>query len=121
MSRTDSSETVPKGWGHEIIFANNPMYCGKILHFDADKKCSMHFHLNKDETWYVASGRFRMRWIDTDHATQHETILKPGMVVRNRPGEPHQLEALEAGDIFEVSTTHEDADSYRVAPGNSQQ
>ena len=30
-SKKQSSEIVEKGWGKEIIFANNPEYCGKIL------------------------------------------------------------------------------------------
>ena len=34
--------------------------------------------------------------------------------------QPHQLEALDEGRIFEVSTHHEDSDSYRVLPGDSQ-
>ena len=24
---------VPKGWGHEVIIANNELYCGKLLVF----------------------------------------------------------------------------------------
>jgi hypothetical protein len=24
---------IPKGWGHEIIFENNDLYCGKLLVF----------------------------------------------------------------------------------------
>jgi len=46
--------------------------------------------------------------------------LEPGWVVRQYPGQPHQLEALTDGRIFEVSTHHEDSDSYRVLPGDSQ-
>jgi len=45
-------ELVKKGWGKEIIFASTPEYCGKLLVFDkAGAKCSMHFHLDKHETW----------------------------------------------------------------------
>ena len=46
--------------------------------------------------------------------------LKPGWVGRQYPGQPHQLEAITDGRIFEVSTHHEDSDSYRVLPGDSQ-
>jgi len=74
----------------------------------------------KDETWYVDKGTFLYRWIDTETAEVHEERLKPGDVVRQRPGQPHQLEAIEEGIIFEVSTTHSDSDSYRVWKGDSQ-
>ena len=112
--------TVPKGWGEELIIENNDMYCGKLLIFKKGCKFSMHYHLIKDETWYVDSGRFMYRWIDTETAEVNEQILTKGDIVRQRPGQPHQLEALEAGTVFEVSTEHFDADSYRVWKGDSQ-
>ena len=111
---------VPKGWGEELIIENNELYCGKILIFKEDCKFSMHYHMVKDETWYVEYGEFEYRWIDTDTALIHTTILKEGDVVRQYPGQPHQLEAITNGRIFEVSTHHEDSDSYRVLPGDSQ-
>jgi len=111
---------IPKGWGSEIVFENNDLYCGKLLCFNAGAKFSMHYHMIKDETWYVESGEFIYRWIDTDTAEVHEIVLQTGDTVRQRPGQPHQLEALSAGVIFEVSTHHKDSDSYRVWKGDSQ-
>jgi len=111
---------VPKGWGEEIIIENNEMYCGKILVFNERCKFSMHYHMNKDETWYVEEGEFIYRWIDTETAQIYEDQLSEGDVVRQRPGQPHQIKALTDGRIFEVSTHHEDSDSYRVIPGDSQ-
>jgi mannose-6-phosphate isomerase-like protein (cupin superfamily) len=112
--------SVPKGWGEEIIIENNEKYCGKILIFKQGCKFSMHYHMNKDETWWVEYGEFLYRWIDTETAEMNETKLREGDIVRQRPGQPHQLEAISNGRIFEVSTHHEDSDSYRVLPGDSQ-
>ena len=112
--------TIPKGWGSELIIENNELYCGKILQFKAGCKFSMHYHLEKDETWYVNSGAFLYRWIDTENADLHEQELVVGDTVRQRPGQPHQIEAITDGEIFEVSTHHEDSDSYRVWKGDSQ-
>jgi len=111
---------VPKGWGEEIIIENNEMYCGKLLKFKKGCKFSMHYHLIKDETWYVNEGEFLYRWIDTETADVHDVKLKEGDVVRQRVGQPHQLFALTDGVIFEVSTEHFDEDSYRVWKGDSQ-
>ena len=111
---------VPKGWGEEIIIENNEMYCGKILKFKKGCKFSMHYHLIKDETWYVQEGKFRYRWIDTETAEIKEEILYEGDIVRQRVGQPHQLIALTDGVVFEVSTQHFDEDSYRVFKGDSQ-
>ena len=111
---------VPKGWGEELIIENNEMYCGKLLIFKEGCKFSMHYHLIKDETWYVQEGEFKYRWIDTETAELHEVKLKEGDVVRQRVGQPHQLIAETDGTIFEVSSQHFDEDSYRVWKGDSQ-
>ena len=61
-----------------------------------------------------------MKCIDTETAEVNETFLYKGNVVRQRVGQPHQLEALTDGVVFEVSTQHFDEDSYRVWKGDSQ-
>jgi mannose-6-phosphate isomerase-like protein (cupin superfamily) len=111
---------IPKGWGHEIIFENNELYCGKLLNFKQGAKFSMHYHMIKDETWYVQEGEFIYRWINTETAEVNERVLKVGDTVRQYPGQPHQLEALTDGVVYEVSTEHFDEDSYRVWKGDSQ-
>ena len=120
MKNIINPELVEKGWGSEVIFVNNELYCGKLLQFKKGSKFSMHFHMKKDETWYVNEGLIRLNWIDTDNAEIHSEQLKAGDVWRNEPGEPHQVEAIEDTVIFEVSTQHFDEDSYRVMPGDSQ-
>ena len=111
-----------KGWGYEIIWATNDKYCGKIMVFEkVGAKFSMHFHKEKDETWFVNAGQFLVRWIDTATAELHEKILKEGETWHNPPLQPHQLQALVADSmIFEVSTADSVEDNYRVGPGDSQ-
>ena len=111
---------IPKGWGSEIIFENNELYCGKLLNFKKGAKFSMHYHLIKDETWFVKEGEFIYRYINTNNADVIQINLKEGDTVRQLPGQPHQLEALTDGVIFEVSTRHFDDDSYRVIKGDTQ-
>ena len=111
---------VPKGWGEELIIENNDKYCGKLLIFKAGCKFSMHYHMIKDETWYVKEGEFIYRYINTETAEVVEKHLREGDSVRQLPGQPHQLEALTDGIVFEVSTEHFDSDSYRVWKGDSQ-
>lgn len=117
-SKKSQIEIVPKGWGKEIIFVNNDEYCGKILCFEKDKKFSMHYHLKKKETWYVAKGRLILIWVETDSGTTHTEYLNVGDVITNERGEPHQLIALEDSEVFEVSTKHYDEDSFRMWKGN---
>ena len=118
-SKKETIEIVPKGWGKEIIFVNNDEYCGKILCFDKDKKFSMHYHLQKKETWYVAKGKFLLHWIETSNGIMHTEYLNVGDVVTNERGEPHQVVSMEDdSQLFEVSTKHYDDDSYRIWKGN---
>jgi mannose-6-phosphate isomerase-like protein (cupin superfamily) len=111
---------VEKGWGSELIWATNEKYCGKLLMFQRGAKFSMHFHAEKDETWYVLSGRFEVKYIQTKDASMHSKILEKGSIWRNEPLEPHQLICIEEGIIIEVSTPDSVEDNYRVMPGDSQ-
>ena len=111
---------VPKAWGYELWIYNTTDYCGKLLVFNKGSKFSMHFHIKKDETWYISSGKISIKHIDTSDASILDEELVEGDVWRNKPGEPHQVYACEDSVIFEVSTTHFDEDSYRVFPGDSQ-
>lgn len=113
---------VIKGWGKEVIFASTDTYCGKFLEFSkAGNRFSMHFHRDKDETWVVMNGSFKLTVIKTEDATVLHTVLKAGDTWRNFPLVPHQLEALEDKSVIvEVSTRDDPSDNFRVAPGDSQ-
>lgn len=112
---------VVKGWGSEDIWATNDKYCGKFMNFDQGARFSMHFHREKDETWYVQSGKFIVRWIDTKTANIIEVNLEAGDTWHNPPLLPHQLVCVETGTVIEVSTADSVEDNYRVLPGDSQQ
>ena len=57
---------VEKQWGYELWIHNDPQYCGKLLVFaEKGDKFSMHYHMLKNETWYIQDGQFEFRWIDT--------------------------------------------------------
>ena len=111
---------VEKGWGHEEIWATNDNYCGKLMHFNKGAKFSMHFHAVKDETWYVLSGDFEVRYINTKDATCESKVLKQGDTWHNPPLLPHQLICYSEGTIIEVSTPDSVEDNYRVLKGDSQ-
>jgi|TARA_X000001036_G_scaffold35301_1_gene28702 mannose-6-phosphate isomerase-like protein (cupin superfamily) len=122
LDKTRLKGHIKKGWGYELIWATNDKYCGKIMVFEkAGSKFSMHFHHEKDETWFVNGGRFIVRWIDTKDATLFEKELKEGDTWHNPPLQPHQLEALEPmSSVTEVSTPDSVEDNFRLIPGDSQ-
>src|SRR5208283_5704492 len=51
----------PKGWGREVWIANNHLYCGKILEIRRGKRCSLHYHKLKTESFYLRSGKLIVR------------------------------------------------------------
>ncbi len=120
-----SAKEVKKGWGKEVIWADEDDYAGKLLMFMQDGQMSLHFHKNKDETWYVLEGEFELTLIDLGKAERQLVTLRAGDVWRNRPLEPHSLRCTKTGKqnwgvIAEVSTRDQAFDNYRIEPGDSQ-
>lgn len=120
MTRLDGY--VKKGWGHEQIWVTNDKYCSKFMFFaKKGSKFSMHFHIEKEETWLVEKGSFMVKWIDTTTGELYSKELLSGDTWHNKPLQPHQLIALEDGsEILEVSTADSVEDNYRVMKGDSQ-
>ena len=106
---------VEKEWGHELIFHNNDEFCGKLLVFPkSGSSLSMHYHMLKNEAWYVQAGSFEFEWIDTEEGQLYHDYLMPGQCVDINTGQPHRLTSMKANSIiFEVSTQHFDSDSHR--------
>ena len=115
-----SKSHITKGWGYELHIENNQDYCAKLLVFNKGKKFSMHYHVEKYETWYIQKGKFKFTWMDPDNADRIVNKLNEGDVVTIYQGIAHQLEALEDSIIFETSTHDKINDSYRVEKGDNQ-
>ena len=122
MDNKRLSGAIKKGWGYELIFATNDLYCGKIIVFDkAGAKTSMNIHKEKDKTWFINSGSFLLRTIETKSATLITKELKEGDAWHTPALVPHQLEALEDNSsITEVSTPDSVEDIYRISQGDTQ-
>ncbi len=110
---------VPKGWGREVWIANGERYCGKILELRKGKKCSLHFHKLKDESFYLRSGRLLIRVTKSPQVDSlEEFILESGQCMDVPVGLVHQMEALEDSELYEFSSQHFDSDSHRLARGD---
>ena len=110
---------VNKGWGYEKWIVNKEEYCGKLLFFHKDKKCSWHYHNIKDETFYVHSGKLLVRFSDNNDLTKcNEIILEPGDSFYVYPLMRHQMVGLEETYMYEFSTQHFEHDSIRLVRGD---
>lgn len=99
---------VKKVWGKEIWMANTDLYCGKKLILMKGKRCSVHYHKNKDETFYIDSGKVLMEVSDEIR------VMEKGESVLISPKAKHRFSGLKNSIIIEISTHHEDSDSYRT-------
>ncbi len=97
---------VEKPWGHELIWAVTDAYCGKVLFVKAGASLSLQFHREKDESWYVQSGRAKLELGDVGQAVLDVEVIGPGAAFHYVPGTVHRVTALEDTTILEVSTPH---------------
>jgi hypothetical protein len=113
---------VDKGWGFELIFANNDKYCGKLLVFEqAGAKTSLVFHKEKAKSWFVNAGKFKVSYIDVSTGEMKQSEISEGQTADFGQLGPHQVEALVANSIiFEVGTGDYVEDRFRLAPGDTQ-
>ena len=109
------------GWGFEIAWANKDKYCGKLLIFNAPgAKTSMHFHKEREKSWFINAGVFQLRYIDIKTAELKQLTLKEGDTHTMHPLTPHQLIAMSPeAMIIEVSTPEVENDNYKIGPGDS--
>ncbi len=120
MSRSRQPvQIVPKGWGREVWIANNELYCGKILEIKKGKRCSLHYHQIKNETFFLRSGRMLVRVKDQiEGELVEEFEMSAGECMDVPIGLVHQMVALEDCELFEFSTQHFDSDSHRLIKGD---
>ena len=95
---------VEKPWGWELIWAHADTYVGKVLFVRAGHSLSLQFHREKDESWYVESGRAKLELGETGKAVLNTEVISAGACFRYRPGTVHRVTALEDTTIIEVST-----------------
>jgi hypothetical protein len=82
-------------YGYEICWATTENYSGKILIFNRPIKTDLAFHKERQKSWFINSGDFRIRWIDTADGKLYD------------------------GSIAEVSTPEKDNDTCCVIPSQN--
>jgi Mannose-6-phosphate isomerase len=99
---------VEKPWGYELIWAHTDTYVGKVLFVKAGHALSLQFHREKDEAWFVQSGRAKLELGEVGDSVLKEEVIGPGSAFHYVPGTVHRVTALDDTTIVEVSTPHLD-------------
>ena len=82
---------VDKPWGHEIRWAINEKYLGKILHINQGSRLSRQYHEVKDETIYVLEGVLLLELGDKEIETK---IMGKGERYRIKPRTVHRFKVF---------------------------
>ena len=104
--------TVDRPWGTEQTIVRTADYSGKILRYKAGHGGGLQYHVLKDETWHVLSGRCYLI-CDRGDGVLERLVMKPGDTYRFPPFSVHQVIARSNCVGIEFSTPHED-DRVRV-------
>mgnify|MGYP001432797486 CR=1 FL=1 len=106
---------IEKTWGYENIFTNNELYCGKIITINKDSISSggkFHYHKIKDETFFVVDGCLILELIINGEINSFILVPDKMTAIRIKPNTPHRFKGVSDCTFIEVSTHHEDSDSY---------
>lgn len=114
-------ETRPKLWGQEEILVNNDLYCGKRLTvLNKGLACSLHWHLKKLETFFIATGVLYLQVLPEGHDAGWPTclVLHPNTSLTIQRGVRHRFwSGADSDCVFYEFSTHDEADdSIRVIP-----
>jgi len=109
---------VDKYWGNMKTLFENDQYSVKRIFMKKDTQSSMEYHIKKEESYYIESGKLR---IGTRISRGKNTsfVLNQGEVFRIPVGFMHMRMALEDTVIIEFSTLDDDGDSHIVEDGKT--
>jgi len=95
---------IEKPWGYEIHWVpENKEYMGKVLHINKGARLSLQAHDQKEESWFLMSGRAKLIW-DDPQGNLVETELEPNVGYSCSVGQRHRLAGITDCDVIEVST-----------------
>lgn len=93
---------VEKPWGYELIITQDDLpYCGKVMHVQAGKRWSVHFHEEKKETLCLISGEAEIWLHDGTEIKKVPMQREVGYCVT--PGQTHRVVAITDCVIVEAS------------------
>ena len=102
-------------WGREIRIKQTEEMVVKHLEFFARGITSLHKHQKRQETLFISSGLFRIRWF-CPYTDEYQDLLNEtaNISITFEPNTLHQIEALTDGIIIETSRFYDEFDTDRV-------
>ena len=107
-----------KYWGSITSLISTELLALKKITMHANTQSSMEYHVNKDEWYYIDSGKLKLG-MRIGRAINRSVILNPGDVIHIPKGLMHMRIALEDTVIIEWSSKDDDSDSHIVEDGKT--
>jgi mannose-6-phosphate isomerase-like protein (cupin superfamily) len=98
---------INKPWGYEDLIEKNENYTVKKLFMKSGHKCSLQYHNEKHETFFVLSGKLKF-YVGITQDLLDEKIFLPGDYYVIPPKLIHRMEAIEDSTYLEASTSQLD-------------
>jgi hypothetical protein len=107
---------VKTTYGCEIAWAVSKTYSGKILVFEnVNSVLPFHFHKQRNKSWFINSGKFKIQWIDTADGKRYAQELTEGGVFHVPALMPVMIESqAPGGAIAEVGDAELENDFFRL-------
>lgn len=109
---------VEKYWGDMKTLFENDQFSVKRIFMRKGTQSSMEYHVKKEESYYIESGRLRIG-TRIGRAENKSFVLEQGQVFHIPVGFMHMRMALEDTTIIEFSTLDDDGDSHIVEDGKT--
>ena len=103
-------------YGYDVVWTDNENYCSKILVFEkAQSQTRLHFHKDKQKSWFVNAGKFEVQWVDPKDGKAYSQELPEGGVFEVPPLLPVTLKSLaDNSAMAETSNSNDPEDYYRL-------
>jgi len=109
---------VEKYWGNMKTLFENDLYTVKRIFMKKDTQSSMEYHVKKEESYYIESGKLRLG-TRIGRAKNNSIVLQEGDIFHIPVGFMHMRMAMEDTVIIEFSTLDDDSDSHIVEDGKT--
>lgn len=115
---TKPVKQIEKYWGNMMTLFENDSYTVKRIFMKKDTQSSMEYHIKKEESYYIESGRLKIG-TRIGRAKNTSLTLEKGDIFHIPVGFMHMRIALEDTVIIEFSTLDDNEDSHLVEDGKT--
>jgi len=109
------NNVIKTDFGYELDWARFDSHGGKIIVFEKPGKTSFWFNIKTEKSWFVNSGDFIFRWIDTSDGQVYQQEAKEGSVFSAQTKVPCSIQCVSTtGSITESNNGFFENDKFIV-------